>query len=75
MGDKYSESVAAILRRNYESCGYTYDEIAEITGLSKPTVFRVINGQREATAFYLHKLCEVFKITPGSVLDEADSLS
>lgn len=71
-GDAYSQAVAAILRRNYELSGLSYSTLAEKTGLSRPTVVRVINGQREATAFYLHKLCEEFNITPGSVLDEAD---
>ena len=69
----YGLAVAVILRRLYEENSDTYDEIAEQTGLAKSTVFRVINGEREATAFYLHKLCEVFKVSPGSVLDEADS--
>lgn len=71
--DSYSQAVAAILRRNYEQGGYTYDELVELTGISKATVVRVINGKREATAYYLHKLCEVYGITPGSVLDEADN--
>ena len=70
--DSYSQAVAAILRRNYETGLYTYDELVELTGISKATIVRVINGKREATAYYLHKLCEVYGITPGSVLDEAD---
>lgn len=72
VGGAYSQAVAAILRRYYEESGLSYSTLAERTGLSRPTVVRVINGEREATAFYLHKLCEVFQISPGSVLDEAD---
>jgi transcriptional regulator with XRE-family HTH domain len=71
--DKYSQAVASILRQHYEASGLSYSTIAERTGLSRATIVRVINGQREATAFYLHQLCEVFAITPGSVLDAADS--
>lgn len=73
-GDSYSQAVAAILRRHYEQSDISYTKIASRTGLGRATVVRVINGEREATAFYLHKLCEVFNVTPGSVLDEADNL-
>jgi len=73
-GDPYSQAVASILRRHYEQSGISYTKIADQTGLARSTVTRVINGKREATAFYLHKLCEAFNVTPGSVLDEADNL-
>jgi transcriptional regulator with XRE-family HTH domain len=72
-GDKYSQAVAAILRRDYEASGLSFRIIAERTGLGIATVERVINGKREATAYYLHKLCEVFGTSPGAVLDEADN--
>lgn len=72
-GDKYSQAVAAILRRNYEESGLSFRAIADRTGLGIATVERVINGKREATAYYLHQLCEVFGTTPGSVLNEADN--
>lgn len=73
-GNDYSQAVAAILRRHWEASGLSYTAIAEQTGLGRATVVRVINGEREATAYYLHKLCEVFGISPGSVLDEADKV-
>ena len=69
----YGLAVAVILRRLYEENDDTYKEIAAQTGLGMATVVRVINGKREATAYYLHKLCEVFNISPGEVLDEADN--
>lgn len=72
--DPYSKAVATILRRQYEDSGLSYSTISEQTGLGRATVERVINGKREATAFYLHKLCEVFGTSPGSVLDEAERL-
>lgn len=70
--DNYSLAVAAVLRRHYISSGLSYSTLAERTGLGRATVERVINGKREATAFYLHQLCAEFGISPGSVLDEAD---
>lgn len=70
--DNYSQAVAAVLRRHYQASGLSYSTLAERTGLGRATVERVINGKREATAFYLHQLCAVFGISPGSVLDEAD---
>ena len=71
--DEYSQAVAAIFRQHYEASGLSYSTLADQTGLSRSTVVRVINGKREATAYYLHKLCEVFNISPGEVLDEADN--
>jgi plasmid maintenance system antidote protein VapI len=73
-GDTYSQAVAALLRKQYEASGLSYTKISEMTGLGRATVERVINGKREATAYYLHKLCEVFGTSPGSLLDEADKL-
>lgn len=73
-GDTYSQAVAALLRKQYEASGLSYSKIADLTGLGRATVERVINGKREATAYYLHKLCDVFGVTPGSILDEADKL-
>jgi plasmid maintenance system antidote protein VapI len=73
-GDTYSQAVAALLRKQYEASGLSYTKISEMTGLGRATVERVINGKREATAYYLHKLCEVFGTSPGSILDEADKL-
>jgi plasmid maintenance system antidote protein VapI len=73
VSDSYSQAVAAILRRNWEASSLTYSAVAERTGLGRATVERVINGKREATAYYLHKLCEVFGTTPGAVLSEADN--
>lgn len=70
--DTYSHAVAAVLRKHWEASGLTYTELAERTGLGRATVERVINGKREATAYYLHQLCAEFGISPGSVLDEAD---
>jgi plasmid maintenance system antidote protein VapI len=69
----YGKAVAEVLRQKYEASRLSYTAISEKSGLPRSTVVRVINGQREATAFYLHKLCEVFGITPGSVLDAADN--
>lgn len=72
-GDLYSQAVASILRRHYEATGISYSKLAAQTGLSRPTIERVINGKREATAYYLYRLCEAFGTTPGAVLDEADN--
>ena len=72
--DDYSLRVAAILRKQYEISGLTYAQITKATGLSGSTVNRVINGKRHATAFYLHKLCEVLSLSPGEVLDAADNV-
>jgi transcriptional regulator with XRE-family HTH domain len=71
--DNYSKAVASLLRQHYEASGLSYSAISDATGLARSTVVRVINGEREATAYYLHKLCEVFGVTPGSVLDAADN--
>jgi len=72
--DKYSQAVASILRNHYEASGLSYSTLAERTGLGRATVERVINGKREATAYYLHQLCNEFGISPGSVLDAADKI-
>lgn len=72
--DNYSQAVAAVLRKHWEASNLSYSELALRTGLGRATVERVINGKREATAYYLHQLCAEFGVSPGSVLDEADKL-
>lgn len=71
--DSYTKAVAVVLRHLYEESGKTYQELADKTGLSRPTIERVINGKREVNARYLNLLCPEFGTTPGAVLNEADN--
>jgi transcriptional regulator with XRE-family HTH domain len=73
--DAYTLRVASILRREYERCGISYRVLAERTGLSMPTVERVINGKRPISTFYLQLLCAEFGTTPAAVLNEASTES
>ena len=73
--DDYTKKVAAILRREYERQGLSYAALADMTGLGRATVERIINGKRPVTTFYLNLLCPIFGTTPGAVMNEADKAS
>lgn len=70
--DDYTLAIAGILRKAAADSGLTYDQISERSGLSRPTVARVLTGQRDITTRYLRALCRVFDLNPSRVLDEAD---
>ena len=66
--DDYSIKLAAVLRYLYEDKGFSYTKISNQTGMSRATVVRVINGEREITVSYLEKLCKVFGVKPSAIL-------
>ena len=66
--DQYTTRLAAALRYLYESKGLSYTKISNQTGMSRATVVRVINGEREITVSYLEKLCKVFGVKPSAIL-------
>lgn len=72
--DDYTMAVATILTREKERTGLSFSKIAELTGIGRATVVRVLAGERPITTYYLHQLAQVFGISPGSVLAEADEL-
>ncbi len=72
--DAYTLAIAAILKREQQRAGQpSYTQLAAITGLSRPTVERILNGRRDITLRYLRSLCEALGLDPAQVVDEAES--
>ncbi|MDF2578474.1 MAG: Cro/C1-type DNA-binding domain [Microbacterium sp.] len=72
--DDYTLAIARILKREQQRPGQpSYTKLAEITGLSRPTVERLLNGRRDITLRYLRALCEALGVDPAQVVDEAEA--
>lgn len=66
--DEINIKLASTLRFLYSDSGLSYTQISKQTGLSRATIVRVINGERDITVLYLEKLCKVFGVLPSSLL-------
>lgn len=72
--DDYTLAIAAILKREQQKPDQpSYTQLAEITGMSRPTVDRMLNGQRDMTLRYLRALCSALGLDPAQVVDEAET--
>lgn len=72
--DDYTRAIAAILKDAQTRPGQpTYDELAEMTGLSRPTVSRTLTGKRNITMRYLRLLCIALGLDPAQVLTDAEN--
>lgn len=56
-GDKFNQAIAAELRAQRARKQFTLDQLAEKTGLSKATVLRYLNGQRQIPMDAFGELC------------------
>ena len=74
-GDIFTQSLAAVLRRHKEDSGHSFDKLVELTGIPRASVERIINGKRAVSAYNLQLLCDVFDVSPGEVMDEANASS
>lgn len=72
--DTYTLAIAAILKREQQRPGQpSYTQLAAITGMSRPTVERILNGRRDITIRYLRSLCEALGLDPAQVVEQAES--
>lgn len=70
--DDYTKRVAELLREHHKASGLSYDVIAERSGLSRPTVERVLNAKRPITISYLNSLGKVLGFEPSELLNRAE---
>ncbi|WP_308491069.1 helix-turn-helix domain-containing protein [Microbacterium terrisoli] len=72
--DDYTRAIAAILKDAQTRHGQpTYDELAEMTGLGRATVSRILTGKRDITMRYLRLMCLALGLDPAQVLTDAES--
>lgn len=74
--DAYNDAVAAILRERASELKYSYDRLVELTGLSRPTVSRLLaenpSGRRsELRASYIYRLTVALDLDIGEVMNSA----
>ena len=58
--------------RSWRLCrGWTQEELARRSGVSRPNLVALERGQRECTLTTLYRLAASFEISPGVLLDQA----
>lgn len=71
---KLSVQVSNVLRANRADRKLTQKELAERSGLSQPTVSRILDNHRELKLEELAKICDGLEVSLEDVLAEANRL-
>lgn len=71
MPDAYTREVAKLLTEAKIRSGKSFDQLTVETGLSRPTIVRLLAGERHITLMYLRTLCAVLHLDAATVLDDA----
>lgn len=71
---KLSALVASVLRANTADQKLTQTALAEKSGLSQPTVSRILDNKRELKLEELAMICDGLSVSLESVLQEAKRL-
>lgn len=66
------DAVGAAIRRARESAGMTQDELAETSGLSRPSIARIELGTSGVQLDRLFELAEAMSTTPSALLADAE---
>lgn len=61
----------SILRERFDSSGMTYQELADVAGLSHATVFRSLKGERATTVSEIGKISRALDVRVWRVFKEA----
>lgn len=70
--DPYNTAVAAALDRIYVSKGSPLAQVAEAVGISRMTVRRYLNGERDIRVVELRGFADALGVTVAEILREAD---
>lgn len=71
VADAYTREVAKLLTDAKIRSGKSFDQLAVETDLSRPTVVRLLAGERHITLMYLRALCSALNLDAGTLLDDA----
>ncbi len=66
------DAVGAAIRRARESADMTQDELAEASGLSRPSIARIELGTSGVQLDRLFELAEAMSTTPSALLADAE---
>ena len=63
-----SRAIGDALTRAKTDAGLTFEDLAQMTGLSRPHVTRILYGTIDPRVGDLRRLCELLEVDPHSVL-------
>ena len=69
--DRITQAIAAELRPARGRKNITRDELADRSGVSRSSVFRIENAEREVKMTQLYALCEAQGVSPSGLLQAA----
>jgi transcriptional regulator with XRE-family HTH domain len=69
--DRITQAIAAELRAARGRKNITRDELADRSGVSRSSVFRIENAEREVKMTQLYALCEALGVSPSALLQAA----
>lgn len=65
-------AVAATLNGERTAAGLTHDDLAELSGVNKRTLMRLLKAQRDIDVNVMAALAAVFNLTPAELLAKAE---
>lgn len=71
--DDLSIAVARILKDVQSESGPSYTKLAAASGLSRPTIERILNARRPANLNQLRRLCLALDLEITQVIDDAEN--
>lgn len=71
----FNQAIADLLKARREEVGITFDDLALATGIPRPTVARMIYGQRDLKAHNLRRLARALDISLSALLEKADGIA
>jgi len=66
-----SRHIAATLAARKDELGWSYDQLAERSGVNRATAHRMLTGVTAFDTETLLALCAALNVNPGRLLDEA----
>lgn len=67
-----TRAVAAVIRAQMGYRDITQADLVRQTGVSQPTVSRIVKGERSIDMEMLHKVCRVLRVSVSAVIDQAE---
>lgn len=69
----YAKAIGEALKARKEKIGLTFDDLAEMSGVSRANVSRIVYGTVDARMADLRRLAEALDISVDKILDAADA--
>ena len=75
-GNKYqSDEIGPKLREARNMSGLSQGQVAKMLGLHRPAISEIEAGNRRVSAEELHKLCEIYEVSPDWVLGRTSEIA